>query len=67
MRPTTSASKHTGTSAPLWPLHDSPSIAHLPRSSHSQCPPPPRRVRGVHYVDTAKAGSIVKLKFFTSP
>ena len=26
-----------------------------------------RRVRGVHYVDTAKAGSIFKLELLTSP
>eukprot|EP00966_Prymnesium_polylepis_P098391 2278489-Prymnesium_polylepis.1 len=27
----------------------------------------PRRVRGVHYVDAAKAGSIFKLDMLTSP
>ena len=27
----------------------------------------PRRVRGVHYVDTAKAGSILELELLTSP
>eukprot|EP00966_Prymnesium_polylepis_P266186 6149048-Prymnesium_polylepis.1 len=36
-------------------------------NSFQRVPTCARRVRGVHYVDTAKAGSLFELKFLTSP
>eukprot|EP00966_Prymnesium_polylepis_P088470 2047375-Prymnesium_polylepis.1 len=44
-----------------------PPTSPTPHPARALPPTRARRVRGVHNVNTAKAGSIFKLKFLTSP